>query len=86
MTQLFRLADWSALGPVRPGASAMPAILGIQLQLDWPADTSPSVLPKIPSGCQWSSCTGFSPVNQVENLKVGSFSTFAAFTSFPFHH
>ena len=26
----------------------MPAILGIQLQLDWPADTSPSVLPKIP--------------------------------------
>jgi len=64
----------------------MPAILGIQLQLDWPADTSPSVLPKIPSGCQWSSCTGFSPVNQVENLKVGSFSTFAALTNFPFHH
>ena len=84
-TLTCRLADWSDLGPVQPGASATQAIPGIQLQPDLPAATSPGVLPTIPSGCQWSSCTGSSSFKQVENLKVGSSSTLLVFPSFTFH-
>lgn len=45
-TLLTRLAARSALGLDQPGAAAMPAILGTQLQPDLSADTSPLVLPK----------------------------------------
>ena len=40
-TLMSRRADWSVLDPVRPGASATPAILDTQFQPDSPADTSP---------------------------------------------
>ena len=40
-TLMSRRADWSVLDPVRPDASATPAILDTQLQPDSPADTSP---------------------------------------------
>ena len=40
-TPMFRRAYWSVLDPVRPDASATPAILDTQLQPDSPADTSP---------------------------------------------
>ena len=40
-TLMSRLVDWSVLDPVRPDASAKPAILGTQFQPDLPADTSP---------------------------------------------
>ena len=45
-TLMSRRADWSVLDPVRPDASATPAILGTQFQPDSLAGTSPSVLPK----------------------------------------
>ena len=41
MTLMSRRADWSVLDPVRPDASATPAILDTQFQPDSPADTSP---------------------------------------------
>ena len=44
-TLMSRLADSRDLDPVRPGASATPAILDTRFQPGSPADTSPSVLP-----------------------------------------
>ena len=38
---MSRRADWSVLDPVRPDASATPAILGTQFQPDSLADTAP---------------------------------------------
>ena len=40
-TLMSRLIGWSVLDPVRPDASATPAILDTQFQPDSPADTSP---------------------------------------------
>jgi len=38
---IFQVSGWMCLGLVQLGALTMQAILDIQSQLDWPADTTP---------------------------------------------